>query len=712
MAYLINHISELNSSNIEENLDIQSKYYRILDKLIDAVVVLRYEKNRDCLPFWSNNQIHNEMLSYFSKVDSFPKDYILNQLAEKIAISTKKYNHQEEYFQKLKYFYHTYRRQHYLNREETTVFYNEILNQQRSSFCQLEKSQIIYELKEKLPLCPKKEREWTRTLQIRIMKSLFQQQSYEKMNLTKEDIQEQLDKVHLEMNHMKYFQKHGMISESEFASIDTLFLSGLLDKDTLKFYTDYDLKTIHIIVNHYYRSMISHLDSIEVRDNEIKPDNVSYHYNHLLIVSRKQYEKNLEEILFLATEKKIDMNIFNLKENQEILKLLPLVNLIEEFDSNMMLSILKNSKVVMKKMEEKNPCFGGSLFKILDCLDEIMSLSLSYDNADDLTISALGLDTVKRILDGNGNSLMSRNPKDYVELKQGMLMKTKTVIPPISGVYQNYTFESGKSDDSNRLLIGLSSTSSCLGPKAPGQDAFYKVLVEEDADVLLIKDEKGELVARSLMFRKNNFIMMTPFQGRNNIQRQFYQSEFLSQISNELLSKSFLNGDCIDYVLLTNDLDCHMTGYPIVTNQKFVTDFPYCDLYEEAYLIGSRKDIFHIEETNPKYYWQTRKKVCHKESDFESDIKRVRAFNILMSKEENKEILLDENLSDANGSYYQEIYIGQDWYLAITQDDMSELLTLDTNDNRQQEEIKIAISGLLIGGNKKDEFNPFSKVKK
>lgn len=39
--------------DIEKDINLQEKYYKILDKLIDAFVALRYERNRDYLTFFS-----------------------------------------------------------------------------------------------------------------------------------------------------------------------------------------------------------------------------------------------------------------------------------------------------------------------------------------------------------------------------------------------------------------------------------------------------------------------------------------------------------------------------------------------------------------------------------------------------------------------------------------------------------------------------------
>lgn len=521
-------IEQISIDSIEKDINMQEKYYKILDKLIDAFVALRYEKNRDYLTFFSNNQIHSEILSAFSKIGNLPRNYVLEQLARKIATSINCGDKGEWYLQQLTCFYHLYQESHYLDRTITTPFYNEILNRQRSVFFQKEKQQILLDLKEKLLLSEKKEQQAKKGLQIRSMRELFKKQDYEKIGFSKEEIEVKLQEVHFDLKEMKYFKKRRVPTDKEFISLDTLFLSGQLDKEILKTYTDYDLKTIKIIVNHYYRALLPELNKITISSDKITRENISYHYNHLLIINSKQYRENLEKIQGLIDEGELDKEVLESKENKEILKLLPLVNILEEFNTNTFLSILKNSKMVMAKIKEDDIYFDGSMNKILQHFYQIISLSLIYDKVDELTTASLGLDITQKILNGNGNPLVSKNVFDYIKIYQQMLLKREGEIPPICGHYQDYTYENGKSADSMRLLIGLNSINSCLGPKAPGGNAFYKCLTEPDADVLLIKSEDGELVARSLMFRKGNFVIMTPFQGQkafkdNFIILNFYQ---------------------------------------------------------------------------------------------------------------------------------------------------------------------------------------------
>ena len=91
--------------DIEKNINLQEKYYKILDKLIDAFVALRYERNRDYLTFFSNNQIHSEILSAFSKIGNLPRDYVLEQLAKQIATSINCDDKREWYLQSISHFF-------------------------------------------------------------------------------------------------------------------------------------------------------------------------------------------------------------------------------------------------------------------------------------------------------------------------------------------------------------------------------------------------------------------------------------------------------------------------------------------------------------------------------------------------------------------------------------------------------------------------------
>lgn len=168
-----------------------------------------------------------------------------------------------------------------------------------------------------------------------------------------------------------------------------------------------------------------------------------------------------------------------------------------------------------------------------------------------------------------------------------------------------------------------------------------------------------------------------------------------------------MSGDCLDYILLTNDLDFSMSLYPLLENDAFVLGFPYCDLYEEAYLIGSRKDTFQLQEDEEiKTYLQTRKKILYKKEGFEEDVKRIDAMKNFMPGS-NKRKMPFSNLDD-----YCEVYIGQDWYLAVTKDQTIKLETLPVLDERQQLEIETLRENLNLTSGNTTKTTSFVKVKK
>ena len=78
-----------------------------------------------------------------------------------------------------------------------------------------------------------------------------------------------------------------------------------------------------------------------------------------------------------------------------------------------------------------------------------------------------------------------------------------------------------------------------------------------------------------------------------------------------------------------------------------------------------------------------------------------------MCEDETKRQELKANFNNVDFSKYEEIYKGQDWYLALKKDGSEECIILPTNDERRMQEVNIARSIL-----KGEEKAPFVKSKK
>ena len=78
----------------------------------------------------------------------------------------------------------------------------------------------------------------------------------------------------------------------------------------------------------------------------------------------------------------------------------------------------------------------------------------------------------------------------------------------------------------------------------------------------------------------------------------------------------------------------------------------------------------------------------------------------------NDEALHDEMIEKVELESYEEIYLGQDWYLGLKKDGTIAHLMLPTNDKRQSQEIEMAKVILNLENEKQMDTEEFVKLKK
>lgn len=696
---------KLFSIETEENMDVQERYFRMLDKILDAVALLRYEKDRENHPYFSVNQIHDRVLTCFSNITKFDKTIKLRKFMQRIALATGKTSEKEYYFQMLDSLYQLYCCHcSSLPREETTSFYNEILNKQQDYFCQKEKERLIRNLKNTLPLTKKKQEQVAKTARIACMHQLFLEGKPYLLGIDSSEILKIKQRVHEKIQNTKYLKKEDFhISEEQFLNLDDLFFTGELNDQMMSNVLGGTVSSsfLKCIRNQYYREILPYLENIDVKGFKFSRKNVQYDYNQLLIFSFDRYQENLEKLLCDMKEKKMDLHILEKEENQIFLSLLPLINILEDFDTKQMSAILRNADMIRKRLQDENISYTQD--HVLNQLHQVMRFAMIYDQATPNVTFSLGEDVVEKIL--NGDRYISRNPLDYVLVYQQMLQRTWTHIPAVSFPYKDYIVESGAMSDTMRLLLSQNCWNSCLAPEGAGADAYYQSLTSENADALLIKDQDGNFVARSLLFRKGNYLVISAILGEQGVQRQFYQSSFLDTLSCEIQKQAELCGDSIDYLFLTKSYSPPLLeDYPLIEDKRITRYLPHADWADQNYLIYRKQNDFRLcEDITGCCYSQKRETVICKTEDFWDDICKIRALQSLSLDQEVEFDFYQEDFSQI-----VEVYKGQDWYLAIRNDGRKECVTLLTGDDRQGMEIDAARS--LLAMRKPEE--KYVKVKK
>lgn len=268
----------------------------------------------------------------------------------------------------------------------------------------------------------------------------------------------------------------------------------------------------------------------------------------------------------------------------------------------------------------------------------------------------------------------------------------------------------------DRLLIGKNSYRSCLGPEGAGEKAYEMALSSVDADVLIIKKkDNGEFIGRSLLFRQGNFVILAPIMGYRRINEMLYDESFLLQIGNQIIEKSICQKDNLDYVFLTTWGFMKRMEFLFVADTKFGKGLPHCDIEPLAYLIASKellknpvkkdlsKEDIHLDLTKEQniLYYKDRLPINRKESDYTKDIRRIKAL---------EGATLDDGTFE--NTDYDEVYIGQDWYIALKDREVVSTGIYKVEDARQKEEISRVIDYIVEQGNLNKMGKSWMKKKK
>lgn len=697
-------IDLLNIEFNEENLEVQKFYFHILDKILDAVILLKYKNTKNQQVFVSNAQIYDRMLSCFKEAEEREhSEKEIEKFAIEITRATDDIKDYEKNKKLLESYYDLYQKQRHLTHELTTPFFNHILNNQQNHFCKNAKRIEVERLKRGMPLTKKKENQIVRSKKIEEMRCLFRKGQYRILGLTEEKVMVLIEKLNEKIQCSPYFEKKNIVfSKKQLYELGKLFFTGNLTNEMIEGIITGNLskEVLSHIKNIYYREMLPSLERIPTDALNIARKDIKYDYNNIKLVTNGVYQYNWNQLTF-----KLGPDILAEENNREFIKLLPVVGRVQGFGLIEMEEILKYSTQVLQKLKEENPNFKGTLKEILNQFAKVLHLARIYSNTTPLVRKVLGEEAVTKIL--NIDRMASNDPKKYLPIYQEMLKRTVTHIPVISGKYQNYTYENGNMSDRMRLLIGANTVNSCLGPDGGGEVAYTKALTEGHADVLLIKDEKKEFVARTLIFRKGNSLMMSLIKGENGIQQQFFNKEFLNKIATEFLNQAAEVGDNLEYVFMTMDSDSkkELTNCPLIMNWKLVDTLPHVDDWTYCfYLIGGDEANVHIELGHAlKSYPQTRERIYKKEEITKEDIERIDALNIFMQQKE------ESTFTTINIDEYEYLYKGQDWYYGVTETKDETLMMLPTKDKRQSEEVR-QIQKMLANIDK--ENSSFAKVKK
>lgn len=402
--------------------------------------------------------------------------------------------------------------------------------------------------------------------------------------------------------------------------------------------------------------------------------------------------KNIINIVSTISEEEAEDIIFNKEIPKAILELLPLVDHVIGFNTEEMIEILRSYPMVLEHMRKEKIIKEATGDKALANFFEFLKITEAYASTDDITMSILGKNIIERIR--FSDKVTSKNPMDYLKVYESMLAREYTFIPRVEGEFKNYYYAFAEDYDRERLLIGKNCNFSCIGPGGAGKEAYLQSLTGHNADVIMIKDKNTkEFVARSLCFRKGNYVVLAPIHGTVGIEESLYHPKLLAEIGKQMIKQSLENNDTLEYVFLSPDGRFLDDYFPLIEDSYLMDPFPHADLDESAYLITSTKDPEQVEIdstiTMPVMYKTKREKVKGKDEVDNESLTRIKALDVILTENQEDKEEKERNFELVNKDNYDDIYMGQDWYVAINDGQIVDCIILPTGQEEQTREISI-----------------------
>lgn len=691
----------------EDDPNIQEKLYLTLDKMMDGIAKIKYKQNKNQFRFNDVNQINEYILNTFDKVDEFNQDFYFKNLVNMLIFRIEDKNNYDSFLEEINRLYGLYLAKGILPREETNSFYNEILNKQLDSYIQKEKKQKQEELRHSLPYTKNKQKGIEIRAKLEKFNNLLKTNEYEKLGLSKEELLDTITDYNIYLNSLKRLRKENIqIGNLELTAINNLFIEGkLTEKHLEKVLPTASKQAITTILDKYTQIKRQFLDRVTIDDEELLSLDLPYNYNNYKMATQAQLNQNIISLLENMTETEA-LDIIESEPLQSGIKfLLSLFSYFEELDTKKMIALLGNYPRILKKMYKEKLIPIEIMTEAMPQFASFLSILDAYTSVDDITIAAIGDDIVGLL--SSSDKMTSRNPIDYLKTYEGMLQREYAYIPPVEGEYGKYYYESANDSDRERLLIGKYCDYSCIGPEGAGEIDYYSALNGHMADVIMIKEkETDSFKARSLCFRRGNYVVLAPIHTDRGLAKDLYKPEFLSAIATQMLTKAQESKDSLEYIFISPDMRLLDEFYPIIESKYLEEPFPHADLDIQAYLIGTRKNI---EEVNidptvpmPVAYYTKREKVKDKEDISTSELTRIKALDILLTEDEEEKENKSRFFEPVSKRKYDEIYKGQDWYIAVSNGQIVEEVVLPTNHRKQKQEIKTlktALKSLEVNNN-------------
>ena len=668
------------------NDNILEKYFKHLDDLINAVIKIRFKNIK-------NNFLSIDEMDYFLKqgidfvCDKKDEKYlklITEEILNKIN-TTVNYPVEITFKDIHPYVLDVYHMVSYADtfpKDIVNKMYSLILNKIEEAYFKLTKKEIKNELCEELNFTKKKEKTIITSYKLKKATDLIKKRDYNKLNISKNKLELIIkDKRKSILNIKDIIKNKIVISDDNFKYFEERFIQGSLSVDEICKLLNCNKKIALSILKKYNEILLELSNSIEidkVEKNKLlyqRRHKVGFDYNNFEIINNNDNLYYVEEIIKCLPEYLKEKIISNPKLYEEITYLIPFLEFFPELNIDKYCKILKNypavKESILKDKECKNTYITDKEWLESHILD-VITLSLGYSSVNESEYALLG----KEIY--NKNPLRSSK---YAEFYLKMLNKNSSYLPIIKNNYQGYTYELGNYHDKERLLIGVNCEGSCMDLfHNKGRETYEKVLLNKDADVVMIKDPNHNFYGRILVFRKGNFVLMGPIRNKDiKHDRNLFDKNLVNHIALSILKEGMKNDDNIDFVFMANttfydELGHSINDFMVLNDERFATLFPHADLDEKVLVLAYNPKKKYVSfDVNPKEeYFHVHEKINYQPSN--EDVLRIIALNKLLNHD-NDTIIKPFDINN-----YHQVIVEEYWYLALRKDNTLEECLLPNAD--------------------------------
>ena len=677
----------------ESDMDEQQYYFELLDEIIDGIVKMHYTENKSSFLYADIVSLHDDLVVAFEKTTITQNlEYLYSFVINLYDFVGKKIS-KECLVQNIEKLYRIYKEEKEFDLSVTSNFCNYVLNEHRNYFCSKEKTIILKDVEEKMTLAHKKKNSILNGRKIQKITEFIRDRQWSQLGITEEEFHAIMKYTEKDILNNKDIRKSNMNIKMEDLDIVAIYFEGYgtLNIDIVKFVLNgSDIEAIKFIIRKFEQIKFKLISNVTLSEEQKRISLCErrklggLNHTNYIIAEEDRYVKNLSSLLLKLNDKVLDKILENKKFIPEVVSLLPLLGLIEEFNIDTFLNILSNYDRVLYKISKgiaSPPNVDHTSF-ILNKIDDVILLANAYSSIDNITLFALGKNIV--------SSIDEQNSTRYLEFYLKMLDRQTGNMPPICIQTLDYYVESGLYSDPERLLIGKKPfKSSCIDLLNPGGISTYIELLRSiSGDVALVRDHNKNLLSRVFLFRRGNIVQMVTYHN-DKIPIELYK-----KIADEMMKKASANQDNINYIFINaGNENLKKEGYITLYDSRFRTCFPHADTCCYGILLSSSENVqkeidikLDFDAVVKGSYIKPRKKVSY--DPMESEITRLRALYVVM---EEDTIAKENKAQDFEPFYkeeYKNVFCGEDWYIAVKMDGTLEELVLPTKDPRTYEEVE------------------------